>query len=297
MIKKPTDTVAAGDVIEIQFSPFGEYPCTIDGRRVVQLCDEIAFNDVVANFEPGQRLLVDREHNFADTTAYGWTRSLRVDDQDGLVGGVELTDIGAEAINNKHLLFVSSDWDLDLRTRRPIRLKTAGLTNRPNIPVQPILNKAAPDNPTVEGPKEKPNMQEIAKLLGLPPETATEADVIAGIKALQDKLAAQAAEALNAEAEDCAEKNKARIANKEAFISSYKANPEAAKAMLGALKAEAEPETARVTNKAEARTPSFASRGAGDVLATYESLKGKEKSAYLTAHADAICEARARAAQ
>ena len=61
---------------------------------------------------------------------------------------------------------------------------------------------------------------EIAKLLGLPPETATEADVIAGIKALQDKLAAQAAEALNAEAEDCAEKNKARIANKEAFISS-----------------------------------------------------------------------------
>lgn len=297
-IQKPLNKIILGKPMDVQLSPFGEYPGTLDGKRRVQVCDAEAFQNVVANFTPeAGRLLVDFEHDQKDTTAAGWIRGVRVDPEDGLIGSIEFTDAGADAVNNKRLLFISADWDVDLTTNRPIRLLTSGLTNRPNIPVRPILNKADPDtSKPVEG-QGKPKMTETAKLLGLDPETATDADIAAAVKALQDKLAAQAAEALTAEAENCAVANEGRIKNKADFIASYVANPALTKSLLGALaaptaEAKAEPAVGRIVNKADAQTPSFASRKAGDVLATYESLKGKERSAFLSSHAQEIVDAR-----
>lgn len=296
-IQKPLAAILLGKPMEVQLAPFGDYPGTLDGKRVVQVCDKAAFMDVVANFVPDQRILVDFEHDAKDTTAAGWIRSVRVDPEDGLIGSVEFTDVGAETVNAKRILFISADWDLDLTTHRPIRLRTAGLTNRPNIPVRPILNKATQENSIVEG-EGQTKMTETAKLLGLDPETATDAECAAAVKALQDQLAEKAAEALTAEAEAAAKENEARIENKADFIAAFIENPALTRKMLKAIKRpEADKaKTARVVNKEDAAPPSFATRK-DDVLAIYESLSGEEKAAYLAANANAIVEARKRKAE
>ena len=43
--------VKAGDEIEVQLAPRGEYPQTVDGREVVQIIDDRSIKSLVANFD------------------------------------------------------------------------------------------------------------------------------------------------------------------------------------------------------------------------------------------------------
>ena len=124
-----------GDVIEdVQLAPFGEYPnITTDGRKVNQICDRLAFENVVANFK--KELIVDFEHaseNTEDSSAAGWIESVKVDDVRGLVANIRVSAKGAEALNGLVYRFGSPAFVLDT-TDRPLELLSFALTNRPAL--------------------------------------------------------------------------------------------------------------------------------------------------------------------
>lgn len=244
------ETVAAGDELEVQLSPFGDFPGLLEGQRMIQTCDQAAFERLVANF--AGEVLVDFEHKAeqgGDTQAAAWVQALRVDPKQGLMATFRFTDVGAEAVANRRLRFLSPVWTLT-EDGRPERLISVGLTNKPNLPVRPILNRA-PGDSDVEEQKESQMKEQLIAALGLAPE-ATDDDVVAAVAALKQRCDEQEAAALNEEAEQVAEENKDRIANKAAFKALYVKNREAAKAMLACLAPAAKP---AVCNKAEARMP------------------------------------------
>ena len=147
----PTNLKAeVGKPLVINLAPPGEYPQTIDdpeadgGRREVnQILDEQAIDTLISNFK--NKVLVDADHSSetsTDTKAMAWVTRLFKDPEKGLMAEIEPTSIGAENINGKVYRFVSGAWTLD-DDGRPIELVSIGLTNRPNLPVAPIINSAA----------------------------------------------------------------------------------------------------------------------------------------------------------
>lgn len=101
-------------------------------------------------------------------------------------------------------------------------------------------------------------MKELAKILGLA-EDAAEADILAAVKALQQYKADAERAATAAEAEAAYAANKDAIANKDDFVARYTAAPEFGRAFAALLhKPKTETKADPVTNKAEARKPSFA---------------------------------------
>ena len=145
------DRIGAGETLQgVLLCPFGRFSSR-DGRRV-QVCDEAAFNKLAAAANAdGAEILCDFEHKSevdridSDTTAAAWISNLAVN-KDGLVGDLRFTDVGAEAVSNRRLRFLSCVWTLD-EGGRPARLRSVALTNTPNIPGEPVLNKAAPAMP------------------------------------------------------------------------------------------------------------------------------------------------------
>jgi hypothetical protein len=69
----------------------------------------------------------------------GWVTKLFVDPEKGLMAEIEPTPLGAEKINGKVYRFVSGAWTLD-DANRPQELVSIGLTNKPNLPVAPMIN-------------------------------------------------------------------------------------------------------------------------------------------------------------
>lgn len=152
----PADKKAEmGKPLVIQLAPFGEYPNTADGedengkpvkRDVVQKVDEQAVDTLVSNFK--DKVLVDADHSSAlstDTKAMAWVVKLFKDPEKGLMAEIEPTSEGVEKINGKVYRFVSAEWTLD-DDDRPVELVAVGLTNRPNLPVSPMLNSQAAKN-------------------------------------------------------------------------------------------------------------------------------------------------------
>lgn len=171
----PADKAAeVGKPLVIQLAPVGEYPQWVDdktaqggkrkvikvvdgqaveeeiddptaneGRReVVQKVDEQAIDALISHFDPNKKVLVDADHSSelsTDTRAMAWVVRLFKDDTKGLMAEIEPTSIGAETINGKVYRFVSAAWTLD-DDNRPEELVSVGLTNRPNLPVAPMLN-------------------------------------------------------------------------------------------------------------------------------------------------------------
>lgn len=136
------ETVAAGDELEVQLAPYGDFPGVLGGRTVRQRCDRAAFERLAGNFSG--EVLVDFEHKAergGDTEAAAWVQALRVDPAKGLMATFRFTDVGAEAVANRRLRFLSPVWELDAEGR-PCRLVSVGLTNKPNLPVRPVLNRA-----------------------------------------------------------------------------------------------------------------------------------------------------------
>lgn len=257
---QPGETLAA-----VQLCPFGNFP----GEKTMQVCDRPAFEQLIADWRANgsKEILMDFEHQSeveridSDTRAAAWISNLAIDDERGLVGDLKFTDQGAEAVSNRRLRFLSCTWYTD-KAGRPMKLTTVGLTNKPNIPVAPILNKEpVPGVKNVEGKKgSEMDIEKLKQALGLPAE-ATEEQVLAAIQEGQDAKA-KAAElqanaekaALEKEADEFAEAN-AKKCNKEVLKAQYIANKDVAKALVAGIPdAPAAPQ--KVLNKKDAKTPS-----------------------------------------
>ena len=290
----PSSEVKPGEIIEtVQICPVGDFP---NGDRP-QRCTVEALQNVVKDWTArgSKEILVDFEHNSessepnSDTSAAAWVSNVRVDPERGLVGDFKLTDVGAEAISNRRLRFLSVSWFVNKETHEPIRITSIALTNKPNIPVAPVLNKEQPDPANVED-KENPNMDKIKEALGLAPE-ATEEDVLNAIAAMVKKNKDAEQAALDKEAEDFASANSKKC-NKEVLKAQYLANKEVAKAIVAGIP---DAPAAPVCNKADAKAPSFASGADADakVLEKYENMSpGKAKDEFLMDNAIVINRAR-----
>ena len=267
-------TVKSGETIEnIQICPIGDFP---NGGRN-QHCTLEALENVVAKWkEDGEKeVLVDFEHNSeaggtSDTSAAAWASNLRADKERGLVGDFKLTDLGAEAISNRRLRFLSVAWLVNKETREPMVIRSIALTNKPNIPVAPVLNRETNGGSNVEE-KKGPTMDKLKEALGLSAD-ATEEDILAAVQeALKAKeevaeLKANTEKAaLEAEAEEFAEKNKAKC-DKAVLKAQYIANKAVAQALVAGIpeakeepkqvilnKAATGPKLDKVLNKDEAR--------------------------------------------
>lgn len=141
------EAVEVGKVFTIQVAPRGEYPQFVEDpenngqtKRVIQILDDAAMNTLVENFK--DKVLVDADHSSevsTNTAAMGWVTKLFVDPEKGLMAEIEPTSEGAAKINGKVYRFVSGAWTLD-ENGRPMELVSIGLTNKPNLPVQPMIN-------------------------------------------------------------------------------------------------------------------------------------------------------------
>ena len=256
---QPGETLAA-----VQLCPFGNFP----GEKTMQVCDRAAFEQLIADWRANgsKEILMDFEHQSeverldSDTRAAAWISNLAVDDERGLVGDVKFTDQGAEAVSNRRLRFLSCTWYTD-KAGRPTKMTTVALTNKPNIPVAPILNKEpVPGVKNVEGKKGSTmDIEKLKQALGLPAE-ATEEQVLAAIQEGQDAKA-KAAElqanaekaALEKEADEFAEAN-AKKCNKEVLKAQYIANKDVAKALVAGIP-DAPAAAQKVLNKKDAKTP------------------------------------------
>ena len=144
--------------------------------------------------------------------------------------------------------------------------------------------------------------KKIAAALGLP-ETATEEEVLAAIKAMQDREAQAAAEAANARAEEFAENavkaGKVAANAKEAVKAAYLKSPEVAEEMLNSIAdATGRVPPAPLPDFKAAKQPTAlnaAKPGAdADPVAVYNAYmampEGDAKDAYLAANATKISE-------
>ena len=237
------ESVAPGETIEnVQICPVGDFP---NGGRE-QHCTLEAFENVVATWKKlgSKEILVDFEHKCeaggtSDTSAAAWATNLRVDNKLGLVADFKMTDLGAEAVSNRRLRFLSVAWFVNKETHEPMVIRSIALTNKPNIPVAPVLNREPSGVVNVEE-KKGPNMDKIKEALGLSPD-ATDEEILAAIEEAK-KAKEEAAElkanaekaALDAEAEKFAEENKAKC-DKAVLKEQYIANKEVAKALVAAI--------------------------------------------------------------
>lgn len=300
--------IQPGSPVRVQLSPFGEFVLRDGGKKsgTVQHCSRAAFEAMVANWKAtGERdILVDVDHASAtggSTEAAAWAKNLRVED-DGLCADFELTPKGRELVEGRCYRFVSPGWTL-ADDGTPIALCSVALTNRPNLPVKPVVNAddaggRDPDDPTTATKGTEMDLKKIAAALGLP-ETATEDEVIAAIASMKDAQAQAAEEAANAKAEEFAanavKAGKIAESSKDAVKAAYRSNPEVAEAMLNSMAA---------TSAAAAKLPDFGKAkqpqalnatkpGAdADPVAVYNAYvampDGADKDAYLAANAQAI---------
>ena len=300
----------APETVRVQLSPVGEFTLRDGGPMsgTVQRCTRAAFEAMVENWRRAGApdILVDVDHASASgvsTEAAAWCNALEATDE-GLFGVFSLTPRGRELVGGRSYRFVSPGWTLS-PDGTPLSLCSVALTNRPNLPVRPVVNSGGaggrdPDDP-INQQEGKPEMdpKKIAAALGLT-ETATEDEILAAIKAMRDAQAQAAEEAANAQAEKFADDavKAGRIAAnaKEAVKAAWRKNPEVAQEMLNSF-AQAQPK-APVPDFTRARAPqgfNAATPGKGAPATPAEAYnaymameEGPAKDAYLAANAQAI---------
>ena len=307
-MSKLPDKVAPGGEIDVQLAPLGDWMQTVNGKRITQHFDEAACAEVVRNFRG--EILVDADHRSTkpdgDTSAYAWVTGLRADPERGLVGTLRFTDKGAAAVNAREYRFVSVSWYLD-PDGRPRELDSVALTNRPNLPVRPVVNREGAgetqsadigETQAADGgatQQRKPEMEELKTLLGLAAD-ATADQVDAAAKALKERLDAIEAQAKDAEAERFAAENSAKC-DKATLKDAYLKSPEVAKALVANMKAPAAAPAAALPDFTKGRAPApvanSAAPGKGaDPAEAYKHYaampEGPEKEAYLANNAQAI---------
>ena len=115
---------------------------------------------------------------------------------------------------------------------RPTKLLRVGLTNRPQIPIKPLINSVRKHNPpegVPETTKENPKMDKLKELLGLAAD-ASDDDVLSAVTALKGEVEAAKTEKADAEAEAeaFANENGETEEEKEALKNAFKASAEMA---------------------------------------------------------------------
>ena len=311
------ESVAPGEVIEnVQICPVGDFP---NGGHN-QHCTLEAFENVVATWKKlgSKEILVDFEHKCeaggtSDTSAAAWATNLRVDNKLGLIADFKMTDLGAEAVSNRRLRFLSVAWFVNKETHEPMVIRSIALTNKPNIPVAPVLNREKSSSrefefekgknsilplqlktPTKTGvinveEKKGPNMDKIKEALGLSPD-ATDEEILAAIEEAK-KAKEEAAElkanaekaALDAEAEKFAEENKAKC-DKAVLKAQYIANKEVAKALVAAIPTPKAP-AQTILNKGTSDAPKVAlTLNKEDARAQMASLPAEKRAEFYQNH-------------
>ncbi len=191
--------------VEIQLLPIGHIPhpkgdVTVTPEDVRNLVSEFSgrANDLVVDYEHQSSLPME-------APAAGWITRLLDKGEAGLWGVVSWTKRAREYLANREYRYLSPAIFLDRKTRRPVRVISAALTNTPLIDgMVPIMNKAG--DPAADE-SEDPMIEKLVTLLGLA-AGASEDEVLAAVKALVDGKGAAAAEVATL---------KARIAAPEAL--------------------------------------------------------------------------------
>ncbi|GAP66271.1 Mu-like prophage I protein [Mizugakiibacter sediminis] len=159
----------------VELIPAGPDVVGRDGRRWT--FDPAAADAVLAAFaQRGIDLLIDWEHasetrapNGLEAPAAGWTQQLELRDGNALWGRVEWTPRAAQQIADREYRFLSPVFEYEPATGRIVRLVSAALTNKPNLPLK-ALNQ---ENPSVS------LSAALAAALGLATDATDEAAVAA----------------------------------------------------------------------------------------------------------------------
>ena len=135
--------------------------------------DEGSFRAMKAQIaQRGVDLVVDYEHQTlkgVEAPAAGWVKELKLEDGN-IVAVVEWTPRGAEYLKNKEYRYLSPVVNVRKTDGKAIGLHSLALTNTPAIEnMTPIVNS---DN--FEGGQKYMDMQKLAALLGLGPDTTEE---------------------------------------------------------------------------------------------------------------------------
>lgn len=141
----------------VMVSPFGEfkgYDVKSDSA-IRQVLDKKTLNKLIANID--EDILIDIDHNSVkapmerDTGAVGWATNFRVVDAgaecavNGLYCDIKWTNVGKNLIKEKIYRFLSPTWILNEKNE-PIKMLSIALTNKPALPLNPImLNTEAND--------------------------------------------------------------------------------------------------------------------------------------------------------
>lgn len=291
------------------FPPYGRYPVggTIKGaaKDAVFVFDEAAARAIIDDFRaqsaregwPG--VLVDREHFSADpakaSDAMAWAKDIRQDADGSIWTRWEFTPAG-EALWTGKVLVSRSPLFLSVpaaggREYRPVALRSIGMTNTPHFRELSTLaaaREAAEVNKETQG---ETMDKEILSALGLADDAGTD-EVLAAIKALQDRASAAeraadeaakardgaVAECRKAKADAWIDANRARIADEAKCRAAYMKDPELAEALLAACKAPAGKPAQTVLAAATAKTPAHASE------AQLTAARQQKVNAYMAAH-------------
>ena len=164
MIGLSNEFVESGDGW-LRTAIYGESEHRATGRRIVQVFDREAANEIVRNFKAkahelagkvrgvfSRPLFVGHPDNAAwcaakpwavDSKAYGWIDDVQARD-DGLYIKPRWSKPGEALLANSHYRFLSVHWllrHIDGERYRPYWLESAGLTNQPNIVGDAIANE------------------------------------------------------------------------------------------------------------------------------------------------------------
>ena len=140
----------------VKISPIGKFVgSSPDGKRTVEIVDE---QSVIQMAKQTEELLLDKDHESMrgpedrNTEAYGWISGLKaivgLGDMDGLYGYIKWTSKGIDLAKDRIYRFLSPVFELDAEGRA-VKLVNVALTNRPALPLPPIINSEAEDEKNI----------------------------------------------------------------------------------------------------------------------------------------------------
>ena len=140
----------------VKISPIGKFAgSSPDGKRRVEIIDE---QSVMQMAKQTEEILLDKDHESMrgpdgrNTEAYGWISGLKaivgLGDMDGLYGLIKWTPKGIELAKDRIYRFLSPVFELDAEGRA-VKLVNVALTNRPALPLPPIINSEAEDEKNI----------------------------------------------------------------------------------------------------------------------------------------------------
>ena len=140
----------------VKISPIGKFAgSSPDGKKRVEIIDE---QSVMQMAKQTEEILLDKDHESMrgpegrNTEAYGWISGLKaivgLGDMDGLYGSIKWNPNGIQLAKDRVYRFLSPVFELDAEGRA-VKLVNVALTNRPALPLPPIINSEAEDEKNI----------------------------------------------------------------------------------------------------------------------------------------------------